>query len=405
MTKTHKIQSWRRFAEISQAVIIIGLPFLTINGESALRFDIPTLRLHFFGVSLWMEEFFIVLIVIIFLSLLVIFITLLFGRIWCGWLCPQTVISDFTAYVTKAKNKGIFNKVVVYSSVLLISMVVAANLIWYFVSPREFIRALSAGEPGHIVWGFWIVMSGILFLNFAWLRQTFCSTICPYAKLQSTLFDERTLAIAFDPSRKEECIDCMDCVKTCPVGIDIRNGLDMACIHCAECIDRCAAIMEPRKKKSLVGYFFGLPGQGGKIVRQNALLFGTVTAGFLVLLIFLLSARVPIDMTVLPNYSFAPSINRKGAVINSYILSIRNRGRENTELKVNIRGMKANIKVNPDRVLHMNAGETRRVTVYITAEDLDRRENIHDMEIIIQSLTDDTLTVVKRTNFVIPEVK
>ena len=254
---TRKIRPWRRLAEISQAIVIIGLPFLRIKGESALRFDVQMLQLHFFGVSLWMEEFFIVLIAIIFLSLLIIFITLVFGRIWCGWLCPQTVIADFTSFVDKAKSRGVFYKLTAYTATLIISIIVAANLIWYFVSPYDFIPRLFEGSLGSILWGFWIVLTGIMFLNFLLLRQQFCATVCPYSKLQSTMFDDKTLVVTFDQRRKDECIDCLACVKKCPVGIDIRTGLNIACIHCAECIDSCADVMRPRKQKSLFGYFFG----------------------------------------------------------------------------------------------------------------------------------------------------
>ncbi|MFV1976056.1 MAG: 4Fe-4S binding protein, partial [Candidatus Scalindua sp.] len=94
---------------------------------------------------------------------------------------------------------------------------------WYVVSPYEFIQGLLRGGPGNIVLGFWAVLTVIIFLNFVLLRQKFCATVCPYAKLQSTLFDNKTMVAAFDSRRKEECINCMACLKICPVGIDIRN--------------------------------------------------------------------------------------------------------------------------------------------------------------------------------------
>ena len=103
---THSIRSARRIAGALQALLIIGLPFLRIKGESALRFDIPSLQLHFFGVTLWMEEFFIFLSSLLFMTFLIVFITLLFGRIWCGWTCPQTVLSDFTWFVDLVSRKN-----------------------------------------------------------------------------------------------------------------------------------------------------------------------------------------------------------------------------------------------------------------------------------------------------------
>jgi polyferredoxin len=96
-----KMRPLRWVTEILQAIIVIGLPFLKIRGESALRFDIPSLKLHVFGCTIWMQEFFIVLVATIFFTLFIAFITLVFGRIWCGWLCPQTVIVDFTPFVDR----------------------------------------------------------------------------------------------------------------------------------------------------------------------------------------------------------------------------------------------------------------------------------------------------------------
>jgi len=400
-----RFQPWRRIVRILEAVIIIGLPFITINSKSALRFDIPSLQLHFFGINLWMEEFFIVLIAIIFISFLIIFITLLLGRVWCGWVCPQTVIADFTAFVEKMKAKGLLHRSVAYSLILVISIFIAANLIWYFVSPYEFIPGIIKGSLGDVVWSFWIVLTGIIFLNFILLRQKFCATVCPYAKLQSTLFDSRTLTVAFDPRRKGECIECMACVKTCPVGIDIRDGMNAACIHCAECIDRCATIMEPRKKKTLVDYYFGLPGEGGRIVRQNAILLGSVTTAFLIFFIYLLVSRLPIDMTVLPNHSFKPRITSDERVVNSYILSVKNRGKTDVELKVTVRGIEGTVKMVPERLLSVKAGDMKKFPVYVSIKDFDKTEFMHDIDIVIQSVKEDILEISKVARFIIPEDK
>jgi len=403
MTKTKRIRPWRRFAEISQAAVIIGLPFLKIKGESALRFDVPTLQLHFFGLTLWIEEFFIVLIAVIFLSLLIVFTTLLLGRVWCGWLCPQTVIADFTSFTDNAKNKGIINALLAYALTFLISIIVAANLIWYVVSPYEFIQGLAGGGPGNIVPGFWAVLTVIIFLNFVLLRQKFCATVCPYAKLQSTLFDNKTMVVAFDSRRKEECINCMACLNICPVGIDIRNGLNSACIHCAECIDICTKMMGSRQKKTLIAYFFGLPGEEGKILRQNVLLTGTVTAGFLAFFIYLLFIRVSLDLTVLPNYSFQPHISDDGTIINSYILSLKNRGRSNEELKLAVTGIKGITKIIPARVLYLKAGDIKKLPVYIAIRNYDERELIQDIKIMVESIKDERLKVTRKANFIIPE--
>ncbi len=404
MKKTNVIRPWRHLAEIVQAVIIIGLPFLKINGESALRFDVPTLRLHFFGASIWMEEFFIVLIAIIFLTFLAVFITLMFGRVWCGWVCPQTAIIDFTPFIDKAFSKGPLYKLAAYSALFFISALVAVNLIWYFVSPYEFIPEALKGGLGSVVWGFWIVLTGIIFLNFALLRHKFCATVCPYAKLQSVLFDHKTLVISFDPRRKQECGECLACVRSCPVGIDIRKGLNSACISCAECVDTCARIMERRGKRSLIGYFFGLPGEGGRILRQNALMTGSVTAVFLVFFIYLLLTRAPVDMTVLPNYSFPPRVAAGGGVINSYILSVKNRGGTEADLSVAAKVKDTIVEIVPARI-SIGAGEMKKVPVYVTVRDFIRDRTVKDIDISIESKKPVKTVVTKQVRFLYPEAE
>ncbi len=394
------IQPWRRCAEALQAVLIIGIPFVRINGESALRFDIPTLRLHVFGISLWMEEFFIVVAATIFLTFLIVLITLLFGRIWCGWLCPQTVIVDFTRFVDKASGKGQAYRLSSYAAVFAVSVVVAASLIWYFVSPYEFFGRLRAWDLGKIIWGFWIVLTGILFLNFAFLRHGFCATVCPYAKMQSVLYDDKTLVIAFDPARKEECMECMACVRTCPVAIDIRNGLNGACINCAECIDQCTVMRGKTGKPSLIDYSFGAVGSGGRIVRQNVVMIGLATAAFFAFTLSLLFSRVPLDVVAMANQGFPPRIAADGRAMNSYLLSLRNLSRGDLELHLKAEKGKERASITPES-LFLTAGEYRKVTVFVKMETVPSGG---DIDLSVESGKGERrMVITKRVPFQAPE--
>ena len=398
---TKGIQPWRRLAEVLQAVIIVGLPFLKISGQSALRFDVPSLQLHFFGVTLWMEEFFIVLAGLIFLTFLIVLVTTLFGRVWCGWLCPQTVIVDFSRFIDRLDNKGVAYKSAAYAAIFGISALVAANLIWYFVSPYEFFRRLFAGELGSILWGFWIVLTAILFLNFAFLRHKFCATVCPYSKVQSVLYDNRTMVIAFDDRRKEECMNCAACVKTCPVNIDIRQGLKAACINCAECIDKCAMMMRRKQKKSLIDYSFGMPGETGRLLRQNVLLIGSLVLASLIFLVYLSISRVVLDFTVLPNSAYMPRTAADGSVVNSYVLSVENRSDRDMNLTIEVRDKEGAVRITPDKA-SIEKGQNKKIPIYVSIKKTEGDAKSQQIDLLLESKEDRGLKAKKRAYFLMP---
>ncbi|HYA88950.1 MAG TPA: 4Fe-4S dicluster domain-containing protein [Nitrospirota bacterium] len=229
---------FRRLTDALLLIILIGLPFVRLNGESALRFDVPTLRLLFFGTGIWMQDFFIVLVAVIFLTFFILFVTTILGRVWCGWLCPQTVLMDVTTFMEAFKKQGYPGLIAAAFAGLAASAALSASFISYFVSPYDLPLILRTGGPSAtiVVWS-WAVIAVVLYLDLIALRRGFCAAACPYAKMQGVLFDDRTLMVAFDSARTEECRECLACVKVCPLGIDIRKGTQMACIHCAECVD------------------------------------------------------------------------------------------------------------------------------------------------------------------------
>jgi cytochrome c oxidase accessory protein FixG len=394
------VRPYRWISEILQAVFILGLPFVRINGESALRFDLTTLRLHVFGCTIWMHEFFIVLTASLFFTLLIVFITLMFGRVWCGWLCPQTVLIDFTPFMDRAAKKSGGYKLASFFGVFIVSAVVAASLIWYFISPYEFISALLKNKLGSTTWGFWIVMTFVIFLNYALLRHRWCATACPYAKLQSVLFDNNTLIIEMNPKRKDECIDCSSCVRACPTGVDIRKGLDAACIHCAECVDACSRVMSQFKKKGLIRYAFG-PGGEGRLLRQNAFIVGGFLVAFFILYVHLTLARIGVDAAVLPHMMEA-RITKDGRVINAYVLSLRNMRSKPVDLLVTVDKFDPTMTQSQKDPLHLEAEQHDRFPLFITIRKPAGRNDTKRIRITLDDAADH-IHIEREANFIIPD--
>lgn len=356
-----KIKTYRNLAALLEAAVIIGLPFMRINGESALRFDIPTLRLYFFGRVIWMQEFFVVLLSLLTLALLFIFITNLLGRVWCGWLCPQTVLLDISRKSDVARNR--LGMLIPHIILLPLSMVVSASLIWYFVSPYDFLRIISGETKSPVVIWFFISMFAIVYLDLEFLGRKFCKTICPYAKLQSTLFDRNTLVVEFDKDRADKCMGCDKCVRVCPVGIDIKDGLQMECIACAQCIDACRFMTGPRGIASLIGYTFG----EGKVIRPKAVILFLLSLVSLSFLLYRISTLPPFEFEVLRSGELY-RVTEKGEVMNIYMLSIKNMRDREITLGITVKGPDRIKVIGPGSVT-VRAGEIFHQNIILLSHD------------------------------------
>ncbi len=340
---------------------MIGLPFVTVGGESALRLDVPGGRLHAFGASYAVDEAFVVLAATLVLTFGFLLVTLLYGRAWCGWVCPQTVFTDATSVRSRPLR---------LAAAAAVSAVASATIVWWFVSPYEFFRRLAAGALGPVVAGSWAALFTVLFLDLTLLRTRFCATVCPYAKLQGVLFDRSTLVVAYDSRRSADCVDCGACVRVCPTGIDIRNGLQVECIACAECVDACEPIRERLgRPPKLVGYFHGGPGAPPRRLRPGVLGLGAATLAAAALLVSVVAARSALDLLALPDFSFAPRRTSGGEAVNAYQVALENHGRTPVTVGLALRAPGARIVVRPERV-SLGPGERREVRLLATAAGL-----------------------------------
>ena len=312
-------------------LLYISLPWIPINGTQAVFLDIANRRFTFFGTTFWATDTIFMLLTLASLGVSLFFFTSLFGRVWCGWACPQTVFLDFIFRPIEHFIEGppsrrqrldaagwTKHKILIKGTKFLVFAFIcwwmASTALAYFIG-RPRLIAMITDYPWNNWSTFlltWVLMSVLLF-EFGWFREQFCTVLCPYARFQSVLLDDTSVVIGYDTVRGEprgkgsdeklgDCVDCGLCVRVCPTGIDIRNGLQLECVQCAACVDACDSIMTKLSRKTgLVRYSTerGLKGEPVRIFRPRVIAYGSILIGLATLFVLALSSRQPTDAILL----------------------------------------------------------------------------------------------------------
>ncbi len=281
---------FRKYRDRVYAVLLIvflALPWIRINGLQAIWLDIPRRRFEVFGKLFLAHDAPLIFFLLAIGVMVLAFVTAVWGRIWCGWACPQTVFIDAVyrrieiwvegnyrerrQLLKSAMTWGKFRKTAIkWVLFLIVSSAIAHSFIAYFTGSRELIAMIASGAPGDNMTNFILVtfVTALLLFNFGWFREQFCSIMCPYGRFQSVLMDEDTVTIVYDEKRGD-CVSCNRCVEVCPAAIDIRDGAQMECIGCTACIDACNEIMKKvNKPKDLISYQ-SLSGRGVRLFRPR----------------------------------------------------------------------------------------------------------------------------------------
>jgi cytochrome c oxidase accessory protein FixG len=266
---------WKTYKGYVHTVLLLFfliLPWIQINEHQALLLDIPNRQFYFFGLHLLSHDAPLLFFIVFGLAILLAITTALWGRVWCGWACPQTVFIEKVfrqieiwvegSYIQRRKLRDQemdFNKLKKVSFkwflYFLVSSIMAHSFLAYFIGSEKLMDMIQHSPESN--WTYFLLVSSCtaLFLfNFGWFREQFCLIVCPYGKIQSLLMDSQSVAVMYDDSRTD-CVQCRRCVQVCPTGIDIRNGLQMECINCTACIDACDEIMtKVNQPKGLIRY-------------------------------------------------------------------------------------------------------------------------------------------------------
>jgi cytochrome c oxidase accessory protein FixG len=298
----------RRAVALVLIAIYLLLPWIRVGGHPAVFLDVADRRFHLFGLTLAAQDLWLLFFLISGLGFSLFFVTALFGRVWCGWACPQTVFLDHVYRRVERWIEGdavrrrllaespwtawkILRRALKHAVYLLLSAAIAHLFLAYFVSiPAVWAMVRNAPTQNWGTFVFIAAATGAVYFNFAWFREQLCIVICPYGRLQSALTDDHTLVIGYDLARGEprgkpespgvgDCVACDRCVSVCPTGIDIRHGLQLECIGCAACIDACDDVMARiGRAPGLVRYdsLAGLAGRATRWVRPRTVVYGVL---------------------------------------------------------------------------------------------------------------------------------
>ena len=277
-----KLYEYRKIVSYFLLAILIANPFLKINGNQFMMFNVLERRFNIFGFPFWPQDFYLFVLFMILGVVFVILFTVIFGRIFCGWICPQTIFlemvfrrieywieGDRGAQIRLAKQEWNAEKIrkkgLKWSVFLLISFFIANVFLAYLISSDELFKMIEDGPESHLSTLIaLLIFTGVFYFVFVWFREQVCIIACPYGRLQGVLLDNKSINVAYDfvrgekeagraklnknedraASGKGDCIDCHQCVHVCPTGIDIRNGTQLECVNCTACIDECDSIME-----------------------------------------------------------------------------------------------------------------------------------------------------------------
>ena len=273
-----KFTNYRDLVTLFLLAIFFIIPFIKLNGNPFLKINIIDREFFIIGQPFYPQDFFILALGAITSVVFVILFTVVFGRIFCGWICPQTIFMEgvfrkIEYWIEGDRNKQIklanqpwtgekiWKKTLKWSIYVIISLIITHWMFMYIVGYQDVLKIMQEGPvvyPTNFI--VMIIFTGLFYFVFAWFREQVCTLVCPYGRLQGVLIDKETINVFYDFKRGEnrakwrkgedrkaagkgDCIDCNQCVVVCPTGIDIRNGQQLECINCTMCIDACDEVM------------------------------------------------------------------------------------------------------------------------------------------------------------------
>jgi cytochrome c oxidase accessory protein FixG len=355
-----RLYNLRSIVSIVYLIVFFALPFIKVNGVPFFLFNVLERKFIFFGVTFWPQDFFIFGIGMLSFIIFIVLFTVVYGRFFCGWACPQTIFMEIVfrrieywiegdAAHQKLLNKRkydadkIIKKTTKHVVFFIIAFIIANTFLAYVIGVDELFKIINEPFENHIG-GFisLLIFTGVFYAVYAWFREQVCLIVCPYGRLQGVMTDKNSILVAYDYIRGEprlkykkennsavgDCIDCNQCVKVCPTGIDIRNGTQLECTNCTACIDACDHMMlNINKPTGLIRFASenGIANREQLKITPRIIAYSAVLIALIGFLALLLITRQDIDATVLRTPGMLFQKQENDTISNLYNIKIINK--------------------------------------------------------------------------------
>lgn len=393
----------RNWVHAVLVVFFLVLPWLRYDGEQAVLIDVVHRRFVFLGNIFWAHDVPMMFLILASLFVTILFVTSVWGRIWCGWACPQTVFVDgifrrIDRWVEgshldrRKRDLGPMNfdkfwrKSLKWSLFAVVAMVIAHSFMAYFAGARPLIEMMQR-PPGQN-WGYFLFVFGleaILLFDFGWFREQFCVIMCPYGRLQSILMDSRSLTVLYDKARGEprrgvaqkdekvgDCVNCYRCVQVCPTGIDIRRGVQMECINCTACMDACDEIMTKVGKPTRLIRYESLKGRANqKRFSIRSLIYLSIIVVLMTTFSVIVYLRQALDVQFIRGHNAPFTMIKEDGdewVMNHFQVQVSSQTREDVDVTFQVAPEleKQGVKLTtPFRPMPVKMGEIKRTELFI----------------------------------------
>lgn len=375
-----KFYNARTVVSIFLLAVLFGMPLIKLNGHPFMLFNIVERKFILFGLDFSPQDFYLFGLVMIALFVSLFLVTAVYGRIFCGWVCPQTIFlemvfrkieyiieGDYTKQMALDKSPWdavkIFKKGLKYVIFFVLSFVIANTFLAYIIGIDQLWKIITDPISMHISEFISIlVFTAVFYFIFAWFREQACILVCPYGRLQSVLLDKNSIVIAYDFVRGEprgkvndkqeknlgDCIDCNKCVYVCPTGIDIRNGTQLECVNCTACIDACDSIMDSvNRPRGLIRYasMEGIRNNSKFKWTPRVIGYTAVLVILLSTITFLFANRSDLDINILRTPGMLFQNQPENKVSNMYNLKISNKSFEDMPVELKLDGTEGEIKL------------------------------------------------------------